>query len=101
MRTLAFDGRLGASGDMLLGALLAVGADRSALEPVESALPVRYAVDSTVKNGIAATTVDVLLTDDAADDSADAETDHDHDHTHDHDHDHDHTHDHALGEDGA
>jgi hypothetical protein len=48
---------------MILGTLIAVGADRSVLEPVESALPVRYSIDSTRKNGIAATTVDVLLTD--------------------------------------
>ena len=102
MRTLAFDGRLGASGDMLLGALLAVGADRSVLDPVESTLPVRYAVDSTVKNGIAATTVDVLLTDGSADDSADAEVEHAHTYTHDHNHSHahddGHSHDHTHAE---
>lgn len=80
MRTLAFDGRLGASGDMILGALLAVGADRSALAPVESTLPVTYAVDTTQKNGIAATTVDVLLTDDA--DELDHEEGDDQDHSH-------------------
>ncbi len=61
MRTLAFDGRMGASGDMLLGALLAASADRSALDPIEDALGVRYAVEETVKNGIAATSVDVLF----------------------------------------
>jgi len=63
---------------MLLGALLAVGADPTALDPVESALSVRYAVDSTIKNGISATTVDVLLTDGAT-----AEHGHDTGHTHD------------------
>jgi uncharacterized protein (TIGR00299 family) protein len=62
MQTLAFDGGMGASGDMILAALLAAGADRDALGPVEEALPVRYAVDRTTKNGIRATTVDVLLT---------------------------------------
>lgn len=77
MRTLAFDGRLGASGDMILGALLAVGADRSALTPVESTLPIRYAVDTTRTNGIAATSVDVLLTDNgrAVDDETDTQDD--------------------------
>lgn len=59
MDVLAFDGRTGASGDMLLAALLAAGADRSALDPVEAALPIRYVVGETEKNGIAATTVDV------------------------------------------
>ncbi len=70
MRTLALDGRMGASGDMLLGALLAVGADRAVLAPVEDTLDVRYVVDRTVKNGVEATAVDVVLVDD-----------HEHDHT--------------------
>ena len=92
MRTLAFDGRMGASGDMLLGALLAAGADRDALAPVEdaAALDVTYAVRTVEKTGISATTVDVLLPGD--------ETDEDDHHSHDHDH-HDHTgdgtHDHS------
>ncbi|MFC5368434.1 nickel pincer cofactor biosynthesis protein LarC [Salinirubrum litoreum] len=81
MDTLAFDGRMGASGDMLLASLLAVGADRDALTPVEDALDVEYRVGETTKNGIAATTVDVLLT--GA--SADEQRDHDHSHA-DHDH---------------
>ncbi|MFD1585394.1 nickel pincer cofactor biosynthesis protein LarC [Halorientalis brevis] len=94
MRTLAFDGRMGASGDMLLGALLAAGADRDALAPVEDAdaLDVAYEVDTVVKNGISATAVDVVLTAEDADEFAD-----DHDHSHDHHHDHDeadHSHDH-------
>ncbi|WP_049935978.1 nickel pincer cofactor biosynthesis protein LarC [Haloplanus natans] len=73
MKTLAFDGRMGASGDMLLGALLAAGADPAALDPVTDALGVRYVVGSTTKAGIAATTVDVVI-DDAED--------HSHDHAH-------------------
>ncbi|WP_207587795.1 nickel pincer cofactor biosynthesis protein LarC [Halomontanus rarus] len=105
MRLLAFDGHTGASGDMILGALLAAGADPSVLAPVEDALECEYAIDSTTKCAIAATTVDVLLTGAAseaegeeADDGANTGTnghDHGHDHTHgdhDHDHDHDHTH---------
>jgi uncharacterized protein (TIGR00299 family) protein len=68
MRTLAFDGRMGASGDMLLGALLAADADPDVLRPVENALPVRYSIDGVEKNGIAATTVDVLLADADGDD---------------------------------
>ena len=61
MRTLAFDGRMGASGDMILAALVAAGANPGALAPVEEELPVRYAIDQTVKNGVDATTVDVYL----------------------------------------
>jgi uncharacterized protein (TIGR00299 family) protein len=100
MQTLAFDGGMGASGDMILAALLAAGADRAALAPVEDALPVRYAVDGTTKNGIHATTVDVLLTDDVGDDMA-AEHEHGHDegpeHSHGHDHEHGHEHTRAEG----
>jgi len=115
MRTLAFDGRMGASGDMILGALLAAGADRDRLDAVENRLPVRYDVGSVTKNGIAATSVTVRhVGGESADGSTDSEDDdhghdsHDHhDHSHDrdgHDHDdhhdshgHDHDHDHAEG----
>jgi uncharacterized protein (TIGR00299 family) protein len=107
MQTLAFDGGMGASGDMILAALLAAGADRDALAPVEDALPVRYAIDRTTKNGIRATTVDVLLTGEGAsdgdesDEAADVEGDdegvdghgHDHSNEHGHHHGHDHHHD--------
>ena len=105
MRTLAFDGRIGASGDMILGALVSVGADPQALGPVEASLPVSYDVQTVTKNGIAATTVDVRHED------ADAETDgHTHEHeddgpSHEHDgHNHEqdgHVHDgHGHGEHG-
>ncbi|WP_255148703.1 nickel pincer cofactor biosynthesis protein LarC [Halorarius halobius] len=88
MRTLAFDGRTGAAGDMILGALLAAGADREALGPVEDALPVEYRVERVDRNGITATNVDVLLAE------ADGGDDHHHDHSHG-----DHHHDHSHGED--
>jgi uncharacterized protein (TIGR00299 family) protein len=60
MRTLVFDGRTGASGDMLLGALVAAGADPDVLDPVETVLDVRYDVQQVSRNGIAATSVEVL-----------------------------------------
>ncbi|TMT87113.1 nickel pincer cofactor biosynthesis protein LarC [Haloterrigena sp. H1] len=118
MRVLAFDGRMGASGDMILAALLDAGADPAVLESVTDALEVEYEIDTVDKSGIAATSVDVLLTDDDShdghdhdhgdsshdhghDDSHEHDHGHSHDHTHDHDnhHDHDHTHDgvHAEG----
>ena len=100
MRTLAFDGRMGASGDMICGALLAAGADPAALEPVESTLPVRYAIESVEKNGIAATSVDVLLVDDADRELHDGGHDDGRDHqSHDDDPTHggDRTHGHAEG----
>jgi len=75
MRTLAFDGRMGASGDMLLAALLSAGAGRDALAPVEDALDVRYDVGRTDKNGISATRVRVLLDRSNGDDDIDSDTD--------------------------
>src|SRR6056297_280985 len=68
MRTLAFDGRMGAAGDMILGALLAAGADRDALAPVERALDIEYVVSTVDRSGISATGVEVLLTDGSAPD---------------------------------
>ena len=62
MRTLVFDGRTGAAGDMICGALIAAGADPDVLGPVEDRLPVRYEIGETRKNGVRATTVDVTLT---------------------------------------
>lgn len=95
MRTLCFDGQLGASGDMILGALIAAGADPVALDPVESALPIRYIIDSTVTNGIEATTVDVVVD---TDESTVAD-DHNHEHGHSHDKvDDDHSSDPTLAE---
>ncbi|MFC6771776.1 nickel insertion protein, partial [Halorubrum pallidum] len=61
MRTLVFDGRTGAAGDMICAALIAAGADPAVLEPVSERLPVRYEVSETTRNGIRATAVDVLL----------------------------------------
>jgi len=91
MRTLAFDGRMGAAGDMLLGALLAAGADRDALSVVEDTLDIEYAVSEVDRRGIAATRVDVLLTNAASD--GDGSQDHAHDgHSHSHTHDEGHGH---------
>ncbi|NHN59674.1 MULTISPECIES: nickel pincer cofactor biosynthesis protein LarC [Halorussus] len=97
MKTLAFDGRMGASGDMLLAALLAAGADRDALTPVEDTLPVRYEVGETLKNGISSTTVSVLLADESegSEETADRSRDDDHSHEGSHDASHEHSHDHS------
>lgn len=62
MTTLAFDGRTGASGDMLLGALVAAGADPDVLAPVEDALDVAYDVTTVTKRGVRATSVTVRHT---------------------------------------
>lgn len=57
MRTVAFDGQMGASGDMILGALLAAGADHAVLAPVEAAMDIEYEVTRITDHGIAATHV--------------------------------------------
>ncbi|WP_435068428.1 nickel pincer cofactor biosynthesis protein LarC [Haloplanus sp. C73] len=111
MKTLAFDGRMGASGDMLCGALLAAGADPAALDAVTAALDIRYEVGSTTKAGIEATTVDVVTTadDGHSHDHSHGNDDHSHghahdDHAHEHGHDghsHEHSHEHTHDDDHA
>ncbi|EMA39311.1 hypothetical protein C447_07333 [Halococcus hamelinensis 100A6] len=86
---------MGASGDMVCAALIAAGAEPSVLEPVEEVLDVRYRIGTTAKNGITATTVDVLL-----DDGGQDRDEHGDEHSHgDHDHPHD-GHEHSHGEHG-
>ncbi|ELY97261.1 hypothetical protein C482_13545 [Natrialba chahannaoensis JCM 10990] len=108
MTVLAFDGRMGASGDMILAALLDAGADPDVLESITDELDVAYQIDETVRCGISGTTVDVMLTGepdehDEHDDEHGHGQDHhghghddgNHEHTHDHDHDRKHTHTHS------
>jgi uncharacterized protein (TIGR00299 family) protein len=105
MRTLAFDGRMGASGDMILGSLLAAGADPAVLSAVEGTLDVRYDIGVADRNGIAATNVRVLVDESRDGDGGDEASDdgrpraghprenhghHDHHHHGDEDHHHDH-----------
>jgi uncharacterized protein (TIGR00299 family) protein len=71
MHTVAFDGRMGASGDMLLGALVAAGADTAVLAPVERRLDVAFDIGTTTRCGIEATNVTVLATGDETDDGMD------------------------------
>lgn len=116
MQTLAFDARMGASGDMVLAALIAAGADPAVLDPVEAALDVQYEVATATRNGIQGTAVHVLVDDGDQDHSHDQEHEHDHSHEdHDHSHEdnrahkgeghsHEHTHsdeDHSHGHDHA
>ena len=97
VRTIAFDGRMGAAGDMLLAALVAAGADPEVLAPVEDALPVEYEFDAVERNGIAATAArirhrEAAANDEGTDRGADSDghhydrsyKDHSHDHSHDH-----------------
>ena len=59
MTVLAFDGRTGASGDMLLGALVAAGANPDALAPVTDALDVAFDVERVTRASLSATKVTV------------------------------------------
>lgn len=59
MAIAAFDPQMGASGDMLLGALLDAGADSAVLGPIEDALDVEFYVEETRDHGISATDVTV------------------------------------------
>ena len=125
MRTLAFDGRMGASGDMLLGALIAAGADPAVLDTVEKRLDVEYHVGETTRAGISATDVRVLRPDSDSEESVEPDStaaphsshegngqshgheEHDHSHSHGDDghsheheeHDHSHSHEHSHSDD--
>jgi len=92
MSILIFDGRMGASGDMILGSLLDAGADPAALKPVEQALSLRYEHEAVRTNGIGATSVsitraesDTTATDEAAEHANSQEA---HEHSEDHVHTH-------------
>ncbi|KPN31757.1 hypothetical protein SY89_02508 [Halolamina pelagica] len=104
MQTLAFDGRTGAAGDMLLGALLAAGADSAVLDPVEASMPIQFEAEQVMRNAIRATRVRVVHEDAEAGESDHTHGDHSHDgHAHDHsheghDHSHSHSHDHGDAE---
>ena len=60
MSLLVFDGRMGASGDMILAALISAGASADALSPVEDALGIQYVVNTETKAGILATRVHIV-----------------------------------------
>lgn len=93
MRVLYFDAFAGVSGDMTVGALLALGLDLEHLRSELAALPVQgYALRAAPRlvHAITAMKFDVDLEDGPA-----AAVDHHHDHRHGHDHDHAHPHSHG------
>jgi Uncharacterized conserved protein len=66
MDTLVIDASMGAAGDMLLGALVDVGADPAALTMTEAALEVEYTEARVDRAGIAATRVEVVAASDGS-----------------------------------
>jgi pyridinium-3,5-bisthiocarboxylic acid mononucleotide nickel chelatase len=88
----------GASGDMLLGALLDAGLPEAALREVLERLPVTgYALEvrREKRMGLAATRAEVKL--ESQDHHHDHDLGHEHDHGHSHEHGHEHEHGHAHG----
>ena len=99
-RILYLDCFSGISGDMMIGALLDIGASEDALREGLSQLPIgaeyRLSIEKTYPSGIGGTSFDVHLEPRGHGHSHD-HSDHNHDHNHDHDHDHNHDHDHGHG----
>ena len=100
-KILYFDCSAGISGDMTLGALLDLGADKKVfLAELEKLHLEGYeiAFETTQRNAITATHVNVILTgqEQVHDHTHIHEHIHDHGHTHEHDHEH-HSHDHERG----
>lgn len=99
MKTLYFDCACGASGDMILGALLDAGADLGTVREALDSLGVAgYSVDTqrVNKQGIMATQFRVLV-DGAAPDVDGHGPEHGHTHAHSHGHGHTHGHSHGHG----
>jgi uncharacterized protein (TIGR00299 family) protein len=98
MKIAYFDCQLGASGDMLLGALIGAGLDKDKwlTELKKIALPAKsfeIKIASVIKGSILSTKVDVLLGENGSSHSHDHSHENHHEHSsHDHEHSHDHKH---------
>jgi hypothetical protein len=92
-KTLYFDCFSGASGDMVIGALLDLGLPIDALRGALGSLAIDYggvSSERVLRAGVAATKFRVH-----AEEAAHAEREHAHSHSHSHSHSHDHGHDHS------
>ena len=100
-KILYFDCSSGISGDMTLGALIDLGADKEQFLAELKKLNLegyKIAFETTQRNAITATHVNVILTEQEEDHTHSHDREHMHDHGHEHDHsemhDHEHMHDH-------
>ena len=100
-KILYFDCSSGISGDMTLGALIDLGADKEQFLAELKKLNLegyKIAFETTQRNAITATHVNVILTEQEEDHTHSHDREHVHDHGHEHDHsemhDHEHMHDH-------
>ena len=96
MKTLYLECKMGAAGDMLMGALLELMPDPQAELDRLNALGIPgvvYAMEKTEKCGILGTHVRVTVN---GEEEHSHDHVHEHEHEHDHDHDHEHHHDHAM-----
>ena len=99
-KILYFDCSAGISGDMTLGALIDLGADKKVfLTELEKLHLEGYeiAFETTQRNAITATHVNVILTGQEQVHDHTHIHEHIHDHGHTHEHDHEHSHDHERG----
>ena len=107
MKTLYLECKMGAAGDMLMGALLELFPDpQKELEQLNAlGIPgVEYAMEKTEKCGILGTHVTVKVNgqeEHSHDHGHEHTHDHDHEHGHEHEHNHDHDHDHVHPHDHA
>lgn len=113
MKSLYLECNAGISGDMLVAALLDLGADKEALDKALQSIPAKgfeYKISRVSKSGVNCCDFDVILdeehanhdhdmaflhgNDDAVVHSHEHEHHHDHEHEHEHEHHHDHDHEH-------
>lgn len=113
MKSLYLECNAGISGDMLVAALLDLGADKEALDKALQSIPAKgfeYKISRVSKAGVNCCDFDVILdeehanhdhdmaflhgNDDAVVHSHEHEHEHEHHHDHDHEHEHEHHHDH-------
>ena len=102
MKTLYFDCFSGASGDMILGALIDAGADLEKIRGQLAMLDVRgytLRADKVNKHGIMATQFQVLIEGDEGGRHGHAHSSHAHSHQDQHGHGHGHSHDHGHAQD--